>query len=85
MDVHSGNVDVHSTQEVEMPTITATTSIVVVQDEDRCTEANLMTDNTIQMYFEDGENCIDMVYTLEQAEALHRALGHLLYLANQEA
>jgi hypothetical protein len=68
-----------------MPNITATESVVVVEDTDSYTEAYLMTDGTIQMHVEDGESALDTIYTLEQAEAIHRTLGHLLYLARQEA
>jgi len=68
-----------------MPTITSTESAIVVGDVDSYTEAHLMSDGTIQLHAEDGETGIDVIYTLEQAEKLHRVLGHLLYLANQEA
>jgi hypothetical protein len=69
-----------------MPTITSTQSLLIVEDTDSYTEAYLLDDgNTIQLHTEDGETALDVRYTLEQAEKLHRALGHLLYLANQEA
>lgn len=72
-----------------MPTIniniTSTETVVAVDDTDSYTEAYLMTDGTIQLHVEDGEASVDTIYTVEQARALHEALGHLLYLANQAA
>ena len=65
-----------------MPTITE--SLTAVAEYDSLTEAHLTSYREIQLHVEDGQNGIDVVYTLEQAEALHRALGHLLYLANQD-
>lgn len=69
-----------------MPTTTATAeSLIVVEDYTAYTEAYLYGDGRIGLHAEDGENCAEPVYTVEQARALHEALGHLLYLANQEA
>ena len=67
-----------------MPTITSTESVIVVEDTDSYTEASLMSDGTIQLHAEDGETGIDVIYPLDQARRLHEALGHLLYLANQD-
>lgn len=66
-----------------MPTITSTESVIAVEDTDSYTEAYLMSDGKIQLHVEDEVSTIDVIYTVEQAEALHRTLGHLLYLANQ--
>lgn len=71
-----------------MPTITEdliAESITVIDDRAVYTEAYLYGDGRIGLHAEDGENCAEPVYTVEQARALHEALGHLLYLANQEA
>lgn len=70
-----------------MPDITSIETVVVVEDaESDCyTEAYLLDDGRIRLHVEDGIKDAEPTYTLEQAEALHRALGHLLYLANQEA
>lgn len=66
-----------------MPTITE--SVIAVEDSYAYTEVNLLDDrNTIQLHTEDKDTALDVRYTLEQAEALHRTLGHLLYLARQD-
>lgn len=65
-----------------MPTITE--DLIVVDELTRYTEARLIDTDAIGLHVEDGDNGIDVVYTLEQAEKLHRVLGHLLYLANQD-
>jgi hypothetical protein len=67
-----------------MPTITE--SVIAVEDTYAYTEVYLLEDgSTVQLHTEDGDVALDVRYTLEQAEALHRTLGHLLYLARQEA
>ena len=66
-----------------MPTITE--SVIAVEDSDCHTEAHLLGDGRIQLHVEDAEGAAEPIYTLEYAEALHRTLGHLLYLARQEA
>ncbi len=60
-----------------------TENLIVVPDASQYTEANLTADGRIQLHVEDGDNAAEPVYTVEQAEALHQALGHLLYLARQ--
>ena len=60
-------------------------SLIAINDTDCYTEAYLYGDGTIGLHVEDGgPEPVEPVYTLEQAEALHRALGHLLYLASQD-
>jgi hypothetical protein len=61
-----------------------TETLIAVPASDCYTEAAL-DDGWIKLHVEDRQNGVDTVYSLEQAEALHRTLGHLLYLANQEA
>jgi len=68
-----------------MAAVVATESITVVEDTNCHTEAYLYDDGTIGLHVEDGEGALDTDYTIEQARKLHEALGHLLYLANQEA
>jgi len=69
-----------------MTAIVATESIVAVEDDGCYTEAYLYDDGSIGLHVEDGgPEATEPTYTLEQAEALHRTLGHLLYLARQEA
>jgi hypothetical protein len=58
-------------------------NLVVVSDTEQYTEVNLTADGRIQLHVEDGDSAAEPVYTVEQAEALHQALGHLLYLARQ--
>jgi hypothetical protein len=48
-------------------------------------EGTLWEDGTITLTVEDDEHGVEVRLTLEQVEALHRRLGHLLYLARDAA
>jgi hypothetical protein len=68
-----------------MTAVVAIESLIVVDDTSCYTEAYLYDDGSIGLHVEDGgPEGVEPTYTLEQAEALHRTLGHLLYLARQD-
>ena len=60
-------------------------SLIAVDDTACYTEAYLYGDGRIGLHAEDGDTAAEPIYTIEQARKLHETLGHLLYLANQEA
>lgn len=65
---------------------TITESLTAVDDANCYTEAHLYSDGRIQLHVEtDAPEPVEPIYTIEQARKLHETLGHLLYLANQEA
>lgn len=67
-----------------MPIITE--DLIVVPETNCYTEGRIYSDGRIGLHVEDSDsNAAEPIYTVEQARALHEALGHLLYLANQEA
>jgi len=65
-----------------MPTITE--SVLVVEDSACYTEVRLLSDGRVLLHAEDSDVAAEPTYTVEQARRLHEALGHLLYLANQD-
>jgi hypothetical protein len=58
-------------------------SLTVVAVRDCHTEAYLYSNDTIALYLrKDGGEGVTIVYWLDQARALHEALGHLLWRAD---
>lgn len=56
--------------------------LTVVDSRDCHTEAFLYSDDTIAVYVRNGGESVTAVYWLDQARALHEALGHLLWRAD---
>jgi hypothetical protein len=58
-------------------------TVVVIEDADRYAEGWLVDDEQqpIGLHLESSETAFVVSYTIEQARALHEALGHLIWLA----
>jgi len=58
-----------------------TETVVPIADESAYTELYRYADGTLGGHLEDGKDSSEPRWTLEQAKAIHAALGHLIWQA----
>ena len=59
-------------------------TVIVIEDEARYAEGYVLRDHkrSVGLCLENGEESFTVTYNIEEAQALHEALGHLIWAAN---